>query len=36
MEEPLLCYATKLVRSHTNALDVLQETWLLAFRGSGG
>ena len=33
MEGPLLYYATKLVGSHTNALDVMQETWLLAFRG---
>jgi RNA polymerase sigma-70 factor, ECF subfamily len=33
LERPLLYYATKLAGSQTNALDVLQETWLLAFRG---
>ena len=33
MERPLLYYATKLVGSPAHALDVLQETWLLAFRG---
>ena len=33
MECPLLYYATKLAGSESNAVDVLQETWLLAFRG---
>ncbi|HEV3345221.1 MAG TPA: sigma-70 family RNA polymerase sigma factor [Pirellulales bacterium] len=35
MERPLLYYVTKLLRDEDRALDVLQETWLRAFRSIG-
>jgi RNA polymerase sigma-70 factor (ECF subfamily) len=33
MERPLLYFATKLLGNEDTALDVLQQTWLRAFRG---
>ena len=34
-EMPLFCYLRRLVRNEADAWDVLQQTWLCAYRGTG-